>query len=137
MAIVAIGGFYGLLRICDFGAASRNGWIVIQARVYYDAKRIAGKSLTEQQLSNAIAGIKLKWPITEFEPHITYFNETNWMVRLIPTKPNPLNWSILLEPTLWNYSRAQFSTIEIRSNGSAQQGSGAYVDPRRVNEAHR
>jgi hypothetical protein len=112
-----------------FGAPSHVRWRAIQTNVHADAKRLEYKVLTHQQLSDALASLKLKWNLTEFKPQVFFENETNWFVRLEPEPATPFNMPAWWRVLLLDFSRARFKAVEFGSNKDAQRATPPYSDP--------
>lgn len=113
--------WYGIVYFIG-GCASPNHarWRAIQTRVLADAKQIERKKLTQEELNEAVAGLKLKWLMTEFEPTISFQSMTNWAVRLEPRPAEPYNAPPLWRLSFLDFSRAHFRTVVVGANENAQ-----------------
>lgn len=96
-------------------------WRAIQTVTLAEAKRIARKSFSQQELANAVGSLKLKRSMTTFHPEVTYQNETNWAVRLKPSPATPYNLPVWWRVVFLDFTRAQFKTITVGANEDAQQ----------------
>jgi hypothetical protein len=119
--VIVLACWYAFVWFSQSCAPNHIRWRAIQARVLANAKQLERKTLTQDQLVNAVAGFKLKWDMTEFKPEIAFQSDSNWTVRLEPSQTEPYNVPLWWRIAFLDFSKAHFRTVEVGANEDARQ----------------